>query len=65
MIFTENIAGIRIRIRSGPLIFGLPDPDPYCNNGNIKLSKDFLDENTFTKSKVDDICNSPDPHPCL
>ena len=36
--------GMRIRIRSDPLIFGLPDPllfspdlDPTCNNGNIKL----------------------------
>ena len=36
--------GMRIRIRSDPLIFGLPDPvlfstdpDPTCNNGFIKL----------------------------
>ena len=26
---------VRIRIRSDPLIFGLPDPDPTCNNGYI------------------------------
>ena len=41
-------SGIRIRIRSDPLICGLPDPDPVlfsldpdpdptCNNGFIKL----------------------------
>ena len=38
--------GMRIRIRSDPLIFGHPDPvlfstdpdpDPTCNNGLIKL----------------------------
>ena len=29
--------GMRIRIRSDPLIFGLPDPDPTCNNGYIRL----------------------------
>ena len=28
---------IRIRIRSDPVIFGPPDPDPTCNNGFIKL----------------------------
>ena len=40
------IAGMRIRIRSDPVIFGPPDPDPVlfstdpdptCNNGFIKL----------------------------
>ena len=39
-------AGMRIRIRSDPVIFGPPDPvlfstdpdpDPTCNNGFIKL----------------------------
>ena len=30
-------AGMRIRIRSDPLIFGPPDPDPTFNNGFIKL----------------------------
>ena len=33
----EKKAGMRIRIRSEPLIFGPPDPDPTCNNGFIKL----------------------------
>ena len=40
------ISGMRIRIRSDPVIFGPPDPDPElfstdpdptCNNGFIKL----------------------------
>ena len=30
------LAGMKIRIRSDPLIFGQPDPDPTCNNGFIK-----------------------------
>ena len=40
--FYWSQAGMRIRIRSDPLIFGLPDPDsllfsldPTCNNGFI------------------------------
>ena len=49
LIFAKNIqinSGLRIRIRSDPLIFGPPDPDPVlfpldpdptCNNGFIKL----------------------------
>ena len=39
-----SISGMRIRIRSDPVIFGPPDPvlfsldpDPICNNGFIKL----------------------------
>ena len=41
-ILHRNIQpGMRIRIRSDPLIFGPPDPDPdpdpTCNNGFIKL----------------------------
>ena len=51
--------GMRIRIRSDPLIFGLPDPDPLlfstdpdptCNNGYIRLfSGKFLNksENSY------------------
>ena len=31
------LAGMKIRMRSDPLIFGQPDPDPTCNNGFIKL----------------------------
>ena len=50
LVFIQLIAGMRIRIRSDPLIFGPPDPnqvlfstdpnpdpDPTCNNGFIKL----------------------------
>ena len=45
-IYAEKKPGMRIRIRSDPLIFGPPDPvlfsadpdpDPTCNNGFIKL----------------------------
>ena len=44
--FKSFLAGMRIRIRSDPVIFGPPDPDPVlfstdpdptCNNGFIKL----------------------------
>ena len=36
---TAYIPGVKNRIRSDPLIFGLPEPDqdPTCNNGYIKL----------------------------
>ena len=50
LVFIQLIAGMRIRIRSDPLIFGPPDPnldpllfstdpdpEPTCNNGFITL----------------------------
>ena len=38
-IYANSGPEMRIRIRSDPLIFGPPDPDPdpACNNGFIKL----------------------------
>ena len=49
--------GMRIRIRSDPVIFGPPDPDPVlfstdpdptCNNGFIKL---FLSEQNINQNQ--------------
>ena len=44
MVIFGFLPGMRIRIRSDPLILGLSDPDPLlfstdptCNNGYIKL----------------------------
>ena len=51
----DILPGMRIRIQSDPLIFGLPDPDLNCNNGYIKL---FL-----TKPDLGE--KDSDPVPCI
>ena len=53
------VSGMRIRIRSDPLIFGPPDPvlfsldpDPTCNNGFIKLFSSWTKYNPELKSSI-------------